>query len=243
MAELGAAGASAAPVPSDALLASFFGERRALAVRFAEHLTSSATERGLVGPREVPRIWDRHILNCAAVSELVPPSAHVADVGSGAGLPGVAVAIARPDVNVVLIEPLQRRVLWLEEIATDLGLTNVTVCRARAEELVGRFEFDVVTARAVAALPTLAGWCLPLVSPGGVVLAIKGRSAEEEVMAAGSRLRRLGVAEVGIRTCGVGLLDVPTTVVTLTRAAETVGSAGRRRSRSRTGDAGSGRRP
>jgi 16S rRNA (guanine527-N7)-methyltransferase len=188
-------------------------------VAFTAHLAGSAVERGLIGPREVPRLWERHVLNCAVVQELVPQGARAADVGSGAGLPGIVVAIARPDVRVTLIEPLQRRVSWLEEVVDDLALENVDVRRARAEDLHGRFHAEVVLARAVAALPTLATWCLPLLSSGGSLLALKGRTAEEELLASVPELRRRGAGAWGIERCGEGLLETPTTVVVVTRAA------------------------
>lgn len=197
-----------------ATLAAVFGEREGLARRFAEHLATSGVERGLIGPREVPRLWTRHVLNCAVLGELVPQGASVVDVGSGAGLPGVAVAIARPDLAITLVEPLERRTVWLEEVVADLGLP-VRVVRARAEEVAGSVRAQVVTARAVAALDRLAGWTLPLVEAGGQVLAIKGRSAAEELDAARPALRRSGVVAAEVLTCGGAVLGTPTTVVRL----------------------------
>jgi 16S rRNA (guanine527-N7)-methyltransferase len=196
-----------------------FGDRAPLARRFAVHLSTSAVERGLIGPREVPRIWDRHILNCAAIHPLLPHGAAVADVGSGAGLPGIAVAIARADLRVTLVEPLQRRVVWAQEVVEDLELRNVVVRRARAEELVGDLLVEVVTARAVAPLTQLARWCLPLVQPGGELIAVKGRSAQQEAQAADAELRAVGASSWSLATCGDGVLDVPTTVVRVTRGA------------------------
>jgi len=189
-----------------------FGDRLPLADRLVAHLVTSGVERGLVGPREVPRMWTRHVLNCAVLGELVPPSTRVLDVGSGAGLPGLAVAIARPDLEVVLVEPLERRVLWLREVVADLGL-DVTVQRARAEGVAGRFTAGVVTARAVAPLPRLLGWTLPLVAPGGQVLAIKGRTAEAELTASAPVLARWKVTGAEVVACGVGVLEAATTVV------------------------------
>ncbi len=148
---------------------SLFGDRADLADQYHSWLAEHATVRGLIGPREVPRLWDRHILNCAVLAEVVPEGASVADIGSGAGLPGIPLAIARPDVSVTLIEPLLRRTTFLDEVVADLGLTNVTVIRGRAEEKTVRKEaglVDVVTSRAVAPLGKLAGWSLPLVRPG-----------------------------------------------------------------------------
>ena len=205
----------ALPAPPEAPLAALFGDRRTLAVRFAGHLAGSAVERGLVGPREIPRIWERHILNCAVVHPLVGRDASVVDVGSGAGLPGLVLAIARPDLRLTLVEPLQRRVVWLEEVVDDLRLDNVQVVRARAEALAGGVDADVATARAVAALPTLAGWCLPLLRPGGVLLALKGQSAEQEVLDARRDLEALGADSWSVLTLGEDVLEVPTTVVSV----------------------------
>ncbi|MGQ7295785.1 16S rRNA (guanine(527)-N(7))-methyltransferase RsmG [Quadrisphaera sp. KR29] len=193
-----------------------------LARRYAGHLATTAVERGLVGPREVPRLWERHVLNCAVVGELLPPAALVVDVGSGAGLPGLCLALARPDATVVLVEPLERRATWLSEVVEDLGLVRrVRVVRARAEEVApGRPgalpAADVVTARAVAPLERLAGWCLPLARRGGVLLALKGRTAAEELLAARAALERLGGRDPEVVQVGTGLVPVPTTVVSVT---------------------------
>lgn len=190
-----------------------FGDGWVQAQRYADLLSTWGVDRGMIGPREVPRLWDRHLLNCAVVAPRLPQGSSVADVGTGAGLPGVVWAISRPDVRMTLVEPLLRRVSFLEEVVADLGLTNVEIVRARAEE--HRATYDVVTARAVAALDKLTGWCWPLVAPGGVLLAMKGRSAPEEVEAARPLLKRLGVTDVRIESYGD--LAVPTTVVELTR--------------------------
>lgn len=193
-----------------------FGDRIQIAERYADALATAGVERGLIGPREVDRLWERHIFNCAAPVVRVPRGATVADVGSGAGLPGVVWAIARPDVHVTMIEPLLRRTTFLEEIATDLGIENMSVLRARAEEVTE--QFDVVTARAVAALDKLARWCMPLVRPGGVMLALKGRSAEDEVKKARGALGRLNAGEITIASYGEEWgLEVPTTVVEVQR--------------------------
>jgi 16S rRNA (guanine527-N7)-methyltransferase len=186
-----------------------------IAVRYAEHLASSGVERGLIGPREVPRIWDRHILNCAVVGELIPRESNVVDVGSGAGLPGLVLAIARPDLQVTLVEPLLRRAVWLGEVIADLQLTGVVVIRERAESLAGRVQGDLVTARAVAPLVRLVSWCLPLVRPGGAILAIKGRTAAEELASGEDELRALGVLSAETMLTGAELLPDPTTVVRL----------------------------
>jgi 16S rRNA (guanine527-N7)-methyltransferase len=222
--EAGPPGTVVAPPP--AAMDAWFGPRSELAEAFAVHLGTSAVERGLLGPREVPRLWTRHILNCAAVAPLLSPSAEVVDVGSGAGLPGLVLAIAREDVTFTLVEPLLRRVVWLEEVAGDLGLTNVSVVRARAEEL-GRGWADVATARAVAPLAKLSAWCLPLVRSGGVMLAIKGRSAGEELRETAGVLPALGAVAWEVREVGGELLEEPTTVVEVRKGE--AGKIGRRR--------------
>ncbi len=193
-----------------------FGERLPLAERYVDLLANAGVERGLIGPREVPRLWDRHVLNSAAPVVRVPSDVTVADVGSGAGLPGLVWAIARPDLHVTLIEPLLRRTTFLEEVATELGLDNVEVVRARAEDV--KEQYDVVTARAVAALEKLARWCMPLVRPGGVLLALKGRTANEEIDAARATLGRLKAGDIVVATYGESWgLEVPTTVVEIQR--------------------------
>ncbi|MCC9205714.1 16S rRNA (guanine(527)-N(7))-methyltransferase RsmG [Arthrobacter sp. zg-Y769] len=190
-----------------------FGDRLDLAQRYVEHLATSGMERGLLGPREVPRLWSRHVLNCAVVAELIEANATVADVGSGAGLPGLCLAIARPDLTMTLIEPLERRVIWLNEVIADLGLGNVRVIRGRAEQVVDEVNVDVATARAVSALGGLAGLTVPLLHGRGTVLAIKGRSAEEEVQKAAKAIRKLGGRDTAVLTVGGDLLEEPTTVV------------------------------
>ncbi|MCB5272523.1 Ribosomal RNA small subunit methyltransferase G [Arthrobacter sp. SO5] len=190
-----------------------FGDRLNLAQRYVEHLATSGTERGLIGPREVPRLWSRHVLNCAVIESQIPQGSHVADVGSGAGLPGLCLAIARPDLELTLIEPLERRVIWLQEVVDDLGLENVTIMRTRAELAVGMVEADVVTARAVTALSNLAGLTIPLLAGKGVVVAIKGRSAGEEIEKAAKVIRKLGGRETSVVLVGEDLLEEPTTVV------------------------------
>ncbi|MCB5282982.1 MULTISPECIES: 16S rRNA (guanine(527)-N(7))-methyltransferase RsmG [unclassified Arthrobacter] len=190
-----------------------FGDRLNLAKRYVEHLATSGTERGLIGPREVPRLWSRHVLNCAVIESQIAEGSHVADVGSGAGLPGLCLAIARPDLELTLIEPLERRVVWLQEVVDDLGLINVTVMRSRAELAVGMVKADVVTARAVTALSNLAGLTIPLLAGKGEVIAIKGRSAGEEVEKAAKVIRKLGGTQTTVLLVGEGLLEEPTTVV------------------------------
>jgi 16S rRNA (guanine527-N7)-methyltransferase len=229
------AGERPPPAPDAAVLGRFFGERAPVALAFAHHLGTSALVHGLLGPRELPRLWTRHILNCAAIGPLVPPSARVVDVGSGAGLPGLVLAIARPDLEVTLVEPLLRRVGWLEEVTRDLDLANVAVVRSRAEDLPAAWA-DVATARAVAPLAKLTQWCLPLVKPGGLMLAIKGRSAGEELREASALLPGLGAASWEVREVGGDLLEEPTTVVEVRKATE-------RRSRSRPSRPRATRRP
>ena len=197
--------------PSSA--AGVFSSRLPVAERYAELLATEGVVRGLIGPREVPRLWDRHILNSAVVLPRVPLRATVADVGTGAGLPGLVWAIGRPDLKVTLIEPLLRRTRFLDEAVVDLGLDNVTVLRARAEDV--KHTYDVVTARAVAPLDKLGRWCLPLVRKGGVLLALKGRTAAEEVKASTATLHRLGATTIVVSTYGDE--DNPTTVVEVTK--------------------------
>ena len=144
----------------------------------------TACVRGLIGPREAPRLWDRHLLNCAVLAEVMPERRDVCDIGSGAGLPGLVLAIARPDLTVTLVEPLLRRTTFLEEVVAELGLDSVEVVRGRAEELHGQRTFDVVTSRAVAPLERLLRWSMPLVAPRGALVAMKGSSVDEEIEAA-----------------------------------------------------------
>jgi 16S rRNA (guanine527-N7)-methyltransferase len=240
-----------------------FGDQLGVAEEYARLLATDGVLRGLVGPREAPRIWDRHLLNCAALAELIDLGSSIIDVGSGAGLPGVVLAIARPDLTVALVEPLARRTAFLTEVVDDLGLADrVTVLRGRAEELsvglVGSATgpvgaptevgdpaagwvgisarsldspaggvgspaglvgpADVVTARAVAPLDRLAAWCLPLARLGGRVLALKGATAAVEVAEHRDAIARLGGGTPELRRCGVGVLDLPATVVEIVRA-------------------------
>jgi 16S rRNA (guanine527-N7)-methyltransferase len=191
-----------------------FGERYADAVRYAELLADAGVRRGLIGPREVPRLWERHLLNCAVLSEVIPQGVSVCDVGSGAGLPGIPLALTRPDLSITLLEPLLRRTTFLEEVVRLLGLTKVTVVRGRAEEMVGKLPaVDVVTARAVAPLDRLAGWGLPLLRPHGEMAVLKGDTAEEELKAARAALSRLGAVETSVVQVGEGIVDPLSTVV------------------------------
>ncbi|QGK71908.1 16S rRNA (guanine(527)-N(7))-methyltransferase RsmG [Allosaccharopolyspora coralli] len=217
------------------LAAEVFGDRVALAECFTELLTEEGLRRGLIGPREIGRLWERHVLNSAIFAELLTPNCRVVDVGSGAGLPGIPLAIARPDVHLTLLEPMARRVTWLEEVITELALT-VDVVRGRAEEGPVRDRLanhDVVTARAVAPMERLARWCLPLLRPGGTLLALKGSSAADELERDAESIRAAGGDHTEIVVCGEGKLEVPTTVVVVERTAQVRAATGRRRAGAR----------
>jgi 16S rRNA (guanine527-N7)-methyltransferase len=190
-----------------------FGSRASLAIRYAGLLASEGVVRGLIGPREAPRLWERHLLNCAVVTDLLPEGADVCDLGTGAGLPGLVLAIRRPDLRVTLVEPLLRRTTFLEEVATELGLGQVTVVRGRAEDLHGRSAFSAVTSRALAPLPRLLDWSMPLVSAGGALLAMKGASVYDEIEGAQEQLRRHQAGLVEVLTVGSDEIDPPTTVL------------------------------
>ncbi|KAA9394793.1 16S rRNA (guanine(527)-N(7))-methyltransferase RsmG [Kocuria coralli] len=193
-----------------------FGSRLGAAEQYVAHLASSGIVRGLIGPREVPRLWERHVLNCAVVESLIPDGARVGDVGSGAGLPGLCLALARPDISVTLIEPLERRVTWLHEVVADLGLSNVRILRMRGEQAKEEAgELDVVTARAVSALTGLVDITLPLLDGSGQLLALKGRNVQAELDKAGKKLKRWKVQDAEVLTVGQDLLEEPTTVVRL----------------------------
>lgn len=169
--------------------------------QYEERLATVGLERGLIGPREVERLWDRHIINSAVLESCVPERSTVIDVGSGAGLPGIPLAIVRPDLRVTLLEPLLRRSVFLEETVAELGLSDrITVVRGRAEDKLVP-PADIVTARAVAALDKLLAWCWPLVRTGGSLVALKGERAQEEVDAAAPRLKKSGLTAT-IRTIG-----------------------------------------
>ncbi len=205
--------------PAPPVAAALFGDRLPLVERYARWLVTEGVVRGLVGPREAPRIWDRHLLNCAVVAELIDRGVTVTDVGSGAGLPGVVLALARPDLRLMLVEPMARRVAFLAEVVADLGLSDrVRVARCRAEEAPGRIpEAAVAVARALAPLDRLARWCLPLVEAGGRVLAVKGASAEAEVAAHRDAVAAAGGGVPVVRRCGTGVVDPPTVVVEIVR--------------------------
>ena len=190
--------------------AAIFGDRIDVARRFAESLGQHGEERGLIGPLEPPRLWSRHILNSAVIAPLF--SGRVGDVGSGAGLPGLVLAIARPDVEWVLIEPMERRVAWLSEQVDSLDLDNVEVVRARAEDWKRGPVLDAVTARAVSALRTLVPITAPLVRDGGELILLKGANAENEIGAAEKQLRKFKVTNPRVEIVGEGMLLEPSRV-------------------------------
>jgi 16S rRNA (guanine527-N7)-methyltransferase len=204
--------APGAPPPPEAA-ALLFGDTLGLARRYADLLATEATVRGLIGPREVGRLWERHLVNCALVSGLVPHGAAVCDLGSGAGLPGLVIAIRRPDVSVTLVEPLLRRTTFLEEAVHELGLSHVAVVRARADVLHGSRTFDTVVARAVAPLERLSGWALPLVTTGGEFLAMKGSTVRAELEAAAPVISRLGGTVAEVVELGNGVVEPQVRVV------------------------------
>jgi len=190
-----------------------FSHHLSAAERYADLLANDGVVRGLIGPREVPRLWERHLVNCALVGRAIPDGVTVCDLGSGAGLPGLVLALNRPDLEVTVVEPLLRRTTFLEEAVEALGLDNVEVLRARAEEVHGHREFDVVTSRAVAPLARLLEWSMPLVRLGGELVAMKGSSAADEVAAASKSLRKYGGKDVRVEEYGAELVERPTTVV------------------------------
>jgi 16S rRNA (guanine527-N7)-methyltransferase len=205
------------PAPEAAAL--IFGDRIGLATRYAELLATAGVEWGLLGPREVDRIWDRHLLNCAVVAELVERGERIVDIGSGAGLPGLPMVIAKPGLRVVLVESLLRRAEFLQMVTTDLGL-DVEVVRGRAEDADVRKaagNADAVTSRAVASLDKLTRWSLPLLRPGGRLLAIKGERAPDEVIEHRRVMSKLGAGDARVVECGVSFLSPPTTVVVARR--------------------------
>jgi 16S rRNA (guanine527-N7)-methyltransferase len=211
---------SPAPV-ADPVAAAVFGPRLPLAQRYAELLSGTGVEHGLIGPRERDRIWERHLVNSALLGELLPIDAHVVDVGSGAGLPGLALACVRADLVIDLVESLQRRVDFLHAAVESLGVdAQVRVIHGRAESaevrsLVGGSEW--VTARAVAPLDRLAGWCLPLLRRGGRLLAMKGARADAEVLEHADAVRRAGAVIEGVVECGVGIVAEPARVIVVRR--------------------------
>ncbi|WP_347305464.1 16S rRNA (guanine(527)-N(7))-methyltransferase RsmG [Corynebacterium sp. SA-MJD20WY100] len=206
--------ASDAPLNPAALdRSAIFGERLPLAEKYHESLATDGHVRGFMGPREIPRLWDRHILNCAVIGDVMPEGATVVDVGSGAGLPGIPLAIARPDLKITLIEPLLKRSTYLGEVVGLLGLDNVTVIRGRAEE--GPIKravsgADIVTSRAVAPLGKLAKWSLPLVRKGGEMIAMKGDSVREELQRDAADIKKAGGGKATVeKVRGTTIIRVP----------------------------------
>jgi 16S rRNA (guanine527-N7)-methyltransferase len=198
-----------------AAAAALFGDRIELARAFTGNLAKHGEEYGLIGPLELPRLWTRHILNSVLVAPLLRPGL-VGDIGSGAGLPGLVLAVARPDVSFVLIEPMERRVKWLESQAAELGLDNVTVLRARAEEAVDRVALDQVTARAVSALSKLVPITVPLVRDGGELVFLKGANAQKEIDAASKVIRKYHLRDVEVLVLGEGVVPEVTRVIRAT---------------------------
>ncbi len=190
-----------------------FSSRLELAEQYADLLATEGALRGLIGPREVPRLWDRHLLNCGVLGEAIPSDASVCDIGSGAGLPGVVLAIARPDLRVTLVEPLLRRTSFLEEVVSELGLETVEVVRGRADLLHGSRRFDVVTSRAVAPLGRLLEWSMPLVAPTGSLVAMKGSTVAEEIEGVAELVGQWGLTPPEVLELGAGLVDIPTFAV------------------------------
>lgn len=190
--------------------AEIFGNRLPIAEHFAHLLAETGVSHGLIGPRETPRLWDRHLLNCGAVESVLPHRTRVVDVGSGAGLPGLVLAIARPDLDLVLVEPMLRRTTWLETAVGELSLGNVQVLRGRAQEFWGKLRAPVVTARAVARIGELSAWCLPLLDGDGRLLALKGASAERELGEDELAVRRAGGVASQLIVLGEDVLPKPT---------------------------------
>lgn len=220
-----------APPP---VAADVFGTGLETADRYARLLASTAVRRGLLGPREARRLWERHLLNCAVIGELIPPDADVVDVGSGAGLPGIPLAIARPDLRLMLLEPMERRCVFLREVVAELGLAaRVGVYRGRAPEAASEgVSSAVAVSRAVAPLGRLTLWTMPLLPPGGVMLAVRGARAGGEVLAEQASVRAAGGRDVEVLVCGRGLPE-PTTVVRVVR--DGTSRRGRRSRTTRTG--------
>lgn len=215
-----------------------FGEQLGLARRYADLLATTGISHGLVGPREAARLWERHLVNCAVMEDLLPAGEHVIDIGSGAGLPGLVLAIARPDLRIDLVEPLLRRTTWLENTVRELDLTNVTVNRGRAEEM--DLVVPVVTARAVASLDKLVRWSFPLLPEGGRLLALKGTAAQQELDDARPLLERLGVGTALVHLVGEGQVSEPVRVVEIRKPQG--GQGGSLTGASGTGGAGAGAR-
>jgi 16S rRNA (guanine527-N7)-methyltransferase len=213
-------------VPYADAAAAMFGDALPQAEKYAALLTGAGVERGVVGPAEADRIWDRHLLNCGVLARLLPAKGTLVDLGSGAGLPGIVLAILLPGVRVTLLEPLARRVDFMTECVAELGLTNTDVVRGRAEDLAGRLVADIVTSRAVAPLDKLVTLSLGLSRPGGRVLAMKGSSAEAELAKARPVLARLGVTDARVVQAGSADSGAAATVVTFSAPEHRTSPAG-----------------
>ncbi len=198
------------PGPPESVRGVCASDRLPLMENYAHLLATDGVVRGLIGPREVPRLWDRHIANSAILTTVLEKSITVCDVGTGAGLPGLVIAIARPDLQVTLVEPLLRRTTFLDEVVALLELDNVEVLRGRADAFHGERSFDVVTSRAVAPLERLLEWSMPLVAPHGQLLALKGSSITEEIETARPVLTKYGCSEPEVIELGAGILESPT---------------------------------
>jgi len=237
------AGASSVETADDALeaepaaAATVFGERVGLARSYVAALATDGIVRGLIGPRESRRLWSRHVLNSAVVADLIESGARVVDIGSGAGLPGIPLAIARPDCRIDLVEPLERRAAFLREIVEMLELQHCRVVRGRAEDVVAECGgSQVVTSRALAPLHRVAAWSAPLIIAGGWMLAMKGQSAAEELARDSHALTAVGLIDAEVATVGIGIVDPPTLVVRARRSAEPSRSSASRRRRVPTKD-------
>ena len=201
--------------PTPEVAAAVFGPRLAQAEAYVGLLADTGIAHGLIGPREAPRLWDRHVLNSAVAAPIFDPDARVADIGSGAGLPGIPLAIVRPDLHLTLVEPLLRRTVWLTAAIDQLGLTNVDVHRGRAESLWGETRFRHVTARAVARTGELARLTFPLLEAGGSLHALKGGQVDEELDADAAQLQALGARQWSVSRFGAGIVDPETIVVSV----------------------------
>ena len=245
-AEAGTGSRPGAP-PTPDVAAAVFGSRVSLAERYVALLAATGISHGLIGPREAPRLWDRHVLNCAVVHPLFATGARVADLGSGAGLPGIPLAIVRPDLRLTLVEPLQRRTTWLTAAVEELGLANVVVHRGRAESLWGAPRFGHVTARAVARIGELARIGLPLLEAGGSLHALKGTSAPTELTEDADQLRAMNASRWSVASFGAGVVTPETLVATVevgsaVTPGRRVGGSARPAPRGRRSPTSSGRR-
>jgi 16S rRNA (guanine527-N7)-methyltransferase len=197
--------------PEPAVATDLFGSRIEIGRQYASDLAGRGEELGLIGPLELPRLWSRHLVNCALLAPLLRPGL-TGDIGSGAGLPGLVLAICRPDVDFVLIEPMERRVDWLIHESAALGLTNVSVLRTRAEEARLDRQLDQVTARAVTALSKLIPASARLVRHGGEMLFMKGSRVSDEIEAAAASIRKTRLRDVEVLVLGEGITPEVTRV-------------------------------